>query len=85
MKILIIGAGPAGMMAAIKAKENGHDVTILERNSIVGKKLNITGKGRCNISYIGLLEKVSSSLGFKDLISWVCSTAVISVPCLQIL
>ena len=53
MKILIIGAGPAGMMAAIKAKENGHDVTILERNSIVGKKLNITGKGRCNISYIG--------------------------------
>ena len=47
------GAGPAGMMAAITAAKNGHEVTMLEKNNIPGKKLNITGKGRCNISYTG--------------------------------
>jgi len=41
------------MMAAITAAQKGHTVTILEKNSICGKKLNITGKGRCNISYVG--------------------------------
>ena len=41
------------MMAAVQAAKNGHDVTILEKNSIPGKKLNITGKGRCNLSYEG--------------------------------
>ena len=53
MKVLVVGAGPAGMMAAIKLKERNIDVTILEKNNIPGKKLNITGKGRCNISYVG--------------------------------
>lgn len=49
-KIIVIGAGPAGMMAAIKAAENGADVTLLEKMERVGKKLLITGKGRCNIT-----------------------------------
>ncbi len=61
MKVLIIGGGPAGIMASIKARENGHDVTLLEKNNEIGKKLNITGKGRCNITYIGDNEKLLSS------------------------
>lgn len=62
MKVIIVGAGPAGMMAAIKAAENGHDVAILEKNNILGKKLNITGKGRCNITYIGDREYFLSNV-----------------------
>lgn len=49
-KVLVIGAGPAGMMAAGTAAENGADVTIIEKNARVGRKLAITGKGRCNIT-----------------------------------
>ncbi|MGL6199463.1 MAG: NAD(P)/FAD-dependent oxidoreductase [Lachnospiraceae bacterium] len=48
--IIIIGAGPAGMMAAIIAKRNGAKVILLERNSRVGKKILSTGNGRCNFS-----------------------------------
>ena len=55
-KIVIIGAGPAGMMAGITAAKIGANVTILEKNNVPGKKLNITGKGRCNISYVGDTE-----------------------------
>ncbi len=49
-KIIIIGAGAAGMTAAIFASEAGADVTLIERNDRLGKKLAITGKGRCNIT-----------------------------------
>ena len=49
-KILVAGAGPAGMMAAIKAAENGAEVTILEKMKKPGRKMMITGKGRCNIT-----------------------------------
>ena len=45
MKILIIGAGPAGMMAAITAAKAGSEVILLEKNEKIGKKLFITGKG----------------------------------------
>ncbi len=48
--IVIIGAGPAGMMAAISAAVLGADVTIIEKKDRVGKKLSITGKGRCNLT-----------------------------------
>lgn len=48
-KIAVIGGGAAGLMAAGRAAENGADVTVYERNAIVGKKLLITGKGRCNV------------------------------------
>ncbi len=61
MKIVVIGGGPAGIIASIKARENGHEVTLLEKNNEVGKKLNITGKGRCNITYIGDNEKLLES------------------------
>ncbi len=48
--VIVIGAGAAGMMAAIAAAGNGHQVTVLEKNEKVGKKIYITGKGRCNIT-----------------------------------
>ena len=48
--VIVIGGGPAGMMAAITAAENGNEVLIIEKNSTFGKKLLITGKGRCNIT-----------------------------------
>lgn len=50
MKVVIIGGGPAGMMAAISSAKYGNDVTILEKMNMLGKKLLITGKGRCNIT-----------------------------------
>ncbi|MBE6698945.1 MAG: NAD(P)/FAD-dependent oxidoreductase [Ruminococcaceae bacterium] len=49
-RIAVIGAGAAGMMAAITAAEAGASVTLFERNDRVGKKLRITGKGRCNVT-----------------------------------
>ena len=48
--IVVIGGGPAGMMAAITAAKNGNKVILIERNDILGKKLLITGKGRCNLT-----------------------------------
>ena len=59
MKVIVIGGGPAGMMSAISAKKNGNEVFILEKNKSLGKKLLITGKGRCNIT---------SSLPIEDFI-----------------
>lgn len=49
-KVIVVGGGPAGMMAAITAAEKGNDVTIIEKRPMFGKKLLITGKGRCNIT-----------------------------------
>ncbi len=50
MNIVVIGGGPAGMMAAISSKENGNNVILLEKMNTLGRKLLITGKGRCNIT-----------------------------------
>ena len=49
-KIFVIGGGASGMMAAIVAARKGHKVTIFEKNEKLGKKLYITGKGRCNLT-----------------------------------
>ena len=49
-EILVIGAGAAGIMAALAAAEAGARVHLFEKNDIVGKKLGITGKGRCNLT-----------------------------------
>ena len=50
MNVVVIGGGPAGMMAAITSAENGNNVTLLEKKERLGRKLLITGKGRCNIT-----------------------------------
>lgn len=60
MKVVVIGGGPAGMLAAISAAKSGNSVTLLEKNNILGKKILITGKGRCNIT---------SSLDISDFIN----------------
>ncbi|GAA0707460.1 NAD(P)/FAD-dependent oxidoreductase [Paraclostridium ghonii] len=49
-KVVVIGGGAAGMIAASTAASMGHDVTLLEKNDRLGRKLLITGKGRCNIT-----------------------------------
>lgn len=63
--VIVVGGGASGMIAAIIAKRNGADVTILERNDRVGKKLLATGNGRCNytnttISYNNFIENYHS-------------------------
>ena len=50
LSVAVVGGGPAGQMAAITAAQNGHRVTLLEKNEKLGKKLYITGKGRCNVT-----------------------------------
>ena len=49
-EVLVIGAGPAGMMAAGTAAQSGASVTVIDRNKRPGRKLLITGKGRCNVT-----------------------------------
>ena len=67
MKVVVIGGGPAGMMAAITSAKQGNEVTLLEKNSRCGKKLLITGKGRCNItSSIDMHEFITIYQGMED-------------------
>lgn len=61
-EILVIGGGAAGMMAAISAAERGASVTLLEPNERLGKKLNITGKGRCNLTNNTGLEELLANI-----------------------
>ncbi|MBU0759237.1 MAG: NAD(P)/FAD-dependent oxidoreductase [Candidatus Omnitrophica bacterium] len=49
-RIVVIGGGPAGMMAAIRASQLGQDVTLIEKNPSLGRKLLLSGKGRCNLT-----------------------------------
>ncbi len=56
-KLIIIGGGPAGVLAALTAAKQGIAVTLLEKNSDIGKKWRITGKGRCNITNVAPLEE----------------------------
>jgi len=64
MKTIVVGGGPAGMLAAISASQNGDKVTLLEKNKTLGKKLLITGKGRCNItSSINIEEFINNVPG----------------------
>ena len=57
MNVIVIGGGPAGMMAAIASAENGNNVILLEKKERLGRKLLITGKGRCNITSSLPIEK----------------------------
>ncbi len=61
-KVIIIGGGAAGMFTAIFAARNGHDVHVIEKNEKLGKKLFITGKGRCNITNASDMDVLFSSV-----------------------
>jgi len=61
-KVLVIGGGAAGMFAAIFAAYNGNEVHIFEKNEKLGKKLFITGKGRCNITNAGDMDTLFASV-----------------------
>lgn len=69
LKVIVVGGGASGMFAAGNAAERGFDVTLIEKNEILGKKLLITGKGRCNLtnacdSVEELIENVTKNASF---------------------
>ena len=61
-KVLVIGGGAAGMMAAVFAARGGREVHVFEKNEKLGKKLFITGKGRCNITNAGEMDTLFTSV-----------------------
>lgn len=61
-RVLIIGGGAAGMMAGLTAAECGHEAEIFEKNEKCGKKVYITGKGRCNLTNAGDMEDLLNSV-----------------------
>ncbi len=61
-KVCVIGGGPAGMMAAWAAASSGREVTLFEKNEKLGKKLYITGKGRCNLTNAAPIEDFFQSV-----------------------
>lgn len=60
--VLVIGGGAAGLMAAISAAKNNAEVVLLEKNADIGKKLRITGKGRCNLTNACATEKIFENI-----------------------
>ena len=61
--VIIVGAGPAGMMAAISAKNGNNKVLLLEKNSSAGVKLLLTGKGRCNLTTTREVSEIIEAFG----------------------
>ena len=62
-KVIIVGAGAAGMMAAIAAAEQGADVVLVEKMDQAGRKLRVTGKGRCNLTNTAPLKEFITHIG----------------------
>lgn len=60
--VFVVGGGPAGMIAAIRAAEGGSQVTLFEKMPHVGRKLRITGKGRCNLTNIADVPEIVKNL-----------------------
>ena len=79
-KIIVIGGGAAGMAAAVFAARNGADVVLLERNEKLGKKLFITGKGRCNITNAADLEDFFSAIALLLFLLCIVSSAGPGLP-----
>lgn len=65
-KVIVIGGGAAGMMAAVAAADAGAKVTLYEHNEKLGKKLFITGKGRCNVTNAGDMENLFANVMTND-------------------
>ena len=88
MKIAVIGAGASGMVAALQAAWNGAAVTLFERNAAVGRKLLVTGSGRCNLTNDGVeaaryacadsawMEALLNQFGVDDLLSMLASIGI---------
>lgn len=62
-EIAVVGGGPAGIMAAIRAAQLGKDVILLERNRSIGRKIMITGKGRCNLTNSAGMDEFMAKFG----------------------
>lgn len=61
-RVIVVGGGPSGMMAAIQASNKGNKVTLIEKNERLGKKLFITGKGRCNVTTDKDVEEIIENI-----------------------
>ena len=61
-RVIIIGGGAAGILAAVSAAAKGHEVCIYEKNEKLGKKLYITGKGRCNVTNASDMQTVMNNV-----------------------
>ena len=61
--VVVVGAGPAGMMAAIRAAQLKKNVALVERNASVGRKILITGKGRCNLTNTADMDSFMQKFG----------------------
>ena len=66
MKVVVIGAGAAGMMAAITSAKNNNDVILIEKTKSIGNKVKITGKGRCNLTFDGDIEDFKNNIVKND-------------------
>ena len=62
MRVIVIGGGAAGMIAAITSSNEGNDVTLIEKTSSLGNKIKITGKGRCNLTFDGDIEDFKNNI-----------------------
>lgn len=78
-KIYVLGGGASGMCAAIYAARNGADVTIIEKNDQLGKKLSMTGNGRCNLSNLDMNEKMYNASAEKRMKEWLSVYGVLDV------
>ena len=78
-KVYVAGGGAAGMCAAIYAARNGADVTIIEKNNQLGKKLSMTGNGRCNLSNLDMSEKMYNIASEKRMKEWLSVYGVLDV------
>lgn len=61
-RVIVVGGGPAGMMAALTAARAGESVVLIEKNEKPGKKLYITGKGRCNVTNAAEREELFANV-----------------------
>lgn len=66
MDVIVVGGGAAGMMAAIAAADSGRSVCLIEKNEKLGKKLFITGKGRCNVTNAGDMDTLFANVRVND-------------------
>ncbi len=77
--VYVLGGGASGMCAAVYAARNGAEVTIIEKNSQLGKKLSMTGNGRCNISNLDMNARKYNAAAEKRMTQWLSVYGVLDV------